>query len=115
MSLRFDEYGDNAWNTAIYPERGQCSFSSLAYCVMGLSGETGEIAEKVKKVYRDKNGVFDHETKELLVKEIGDVLWYLNALVTELGSSLDEAAKLNNQKLLDRAKRGVLGGSGDTR
>lgn len=113
--LTFNEYSKTAWETAVYPQRGTCSFASLAYCVLGLSGETGEIAEKIKKVFRDKGGVFDNETKTLLIKEIGDVQWYLNALAIELGSSLNEAAKLNSQKLLDRQARGVLGGSGDTR
>jgi NTP pyrophosphatase (non-canonical NTP hydrolase) len=83
--------------------------------MLGLTGETGEIAEKIKKVYRDKGGVFDDETKSLIRKEIGDVIWYLNALAIELGFSLDEAAQENNAKLLDRMKRGVLKGSGDLR
>jgi NTP pyrophosphatase (non-canonical NTP hydrolase) len=113
--MDFKTYSDTAWATAVYPYKGNCEFSGIAYCMLGLTGETGEIAEKIKKVYRDKGGVFDDETKSLIRKEIGDVIWYLNALAIELGFSLDEAAQENNAKLLDRMKRGVLKGSGDLR
>jgi NTP pyrophosphatase (non-canonical NTP hydrolase) len=113
--MDFKTYSDTAWATAVYPSKGNCEFSGIAYCMLGLTGETGEIAEKIKKVYRDKGGVFDDETKSLIRKEIGDVIWYLNALAIELGFSLDEAAQENNAKLLDRMKRGVLKGSGDLR
>lgn len=115
MSFTFKDYQANAWKTAIYPDKGKCTFSSLAYCMMGLAGETGEIAEKLKKVYRDKNGEFDLDTQALLMKELGDVLWYLNAMATEIGGSLEMVALLNNQKLQDRMNRGVIQGSGDTR
>lgn len=114
-NFTFQEYSDNAWQTAVYPNRGDRVFTGIAYCVLGLSGETGEISEKIKKVYRDKQGHFDSEAIDLLKKEVGDVLWYLNALSRELGFSLADVARQNNQKLLDRMNRGVIQGSGDNR
>lgn len=115
LPMDFNDYGNTAWSTAIYPDKGLGTFQSISYCMLGLAGETGEISEKVKKVYRDKGGVFDQETKVAIEKEIGDVLWYLNALALEIGTTLDSAARLNNEKLLDRMNRGVLKGSGDNR
>ena len=123
--MRFDEYDAKAYSTAIYPGRGY----NLVYPALKLAGEAGEVAEKVGKLIRDKgyrpsftDYPTDDELTELdetdvqnLIKELGDVLWYLSALAGELDSSLDEVAQVNLEKLADRAKRDVLGGNGDDR
>ena len=108
--LTFNNYKEQAITTKIYP-----AGLAIPYVTLGLMGEAGEVAEKVKKVLRDKNGIFDEETKLLLGKEIGDVLWYLAALTDELGMDFGQIAQNNIDKLQSRKDRGVLGGSGDIR
>lgn len=88
---------------------------STLYCTLGLLGEAGEIAEKMKKIIRDKNGVISDDDLQLLKKEDGDVVWYTGAMAGELNSDFAEVAQLNIDKLQDRKKRGVIGGSGDNR
>ena len=83
--------------------------------VLGLVGESGEVAEKFKKILRDKQGKLSEEEKKELVKELGDILWYINAVAHLLGSNLEEVAKANHEKLASRKNRGVLSGSGDNR
>ncbi len=109
--MNFDEYQARSRETAIYPDRG----SNYVYPTLGLAGEAGEVAEKVKKVIRDKNGIMDQETKDKISKERGDVLWYVAQLATELDLSLDDIAIANITKLQSRKKRGSLSGSGDMR
>lgn len=101
--------------TAIYPEAGTGSAQALAYVALGLVGEAGEVANKVKKVLRDSDGEVSEEVRQALVGEVGDVLWYLARLSTELKTSLGVVGQENITKLLDRKDRGVLKGSGDTR
>ncbi|MFU8773914.1 MAG: nucleoside triphosphate pyrophosphohydrolase family protein [Anaerolineales bacterium] len=107
----FNDYQDLAMSTAVYPQRG----SNLAYPALGLNGEAGEVAEKVKKILRDKGGVLDDETRLALKKELGDVLWYVAAMCSEAGLRMSEVAELNISKLRDRQGRDVLHGSGDER
>jgi len=83
--------------------------------VLGLSGESGEVLEKFKKLLRDKQGKLTDEDRAEIIKELGDILWYVNSVAHLLGSSLEEVARLNNQKLLSRQQRGELSGSGDNR
>lgn len=85
----------------------------LSYLTLGLSGESGEVCNKFKKVIRDNKSI--DELKSELKSELGDVLWYLANLSAELGFSLQEIAELNLQKLEDRKSRDVLSGSGDNR
>ena len=108
MELSF--YQQKALQTAIYPDTQR-----IAYPAMGLAGEVGEVMNKIKKVYRDKDGVFDKQTKQDIAKELGDVLWYLAVLSQDLGQGLDVVAKTNLNKLADRQERGKLSGSGDNR
>jgi NTP pyrophosphatase (non-canonical NTP hydrolase) len=114
-ALSFDEYQQLTAVTAIYPEAGSGSAGALAYVTLGLVGEAGEIANKVKKVLRDSEGVVSDEIRETLVGELGDVMWYVARLATELQTSSGLVAQENLNKLLDRKERGVLKGSGDTR
>ena len=109
--MDFDTYQLNARKTAIYPNIG----SNNIYPTLGLVGEAGEIAEKVKKVIRDKNGIFDIDSKEGIKKEIGDVLWYLSNLCDEFNFALSDVAKENLEKLRLRSSTGNISGSGDDR
>lgn len=107
----FDTYQKLASLTAIYPNRG----NNLYYPTLGLCGEAGEVAEKVKKLHRDKHGIIDQEFKDQITKELGDVLWYITAICIELNLTLSTVAGLNIEKLYDRKDRNKLGGSGDHR
>lgn len=109
--MDFKEYQEKSKKTALYPNVGD----NFIYPTLGLSGEAGEVAEKIKKVIRDKNGIIDEETKELIKKELGDVLWYVSQLATELSLSLDDVAEKNIKKLASRMERGKLHGDGDNR
>lgn len=87
----------------------------LMASILGLSDESGEVLGKFKKLLRDKDGKLSAEDKKEILKEIGDVLWYVNSISHLLDSSLEEVAKMNNEKLLSRKARGVVKGSGDNR
>lgn len=106
-------YAEHAIATAIYPGRG--TTLGVAYCALKLSGEAGEVAEAIGKSIRDDAGTITPERREHLKRELGDVLWYVSALASELGFSLQVIADTNLAKLADRAMRGVLGGSGSNR
>lgn len=108
--MTIKEYQDEAIKTAIYPEKYK-----IIYSAIGLSNEAGEVLGKIKKVMRDKEGVFDPKSKLDIGMELADCLWYCSALASDLGFSLDHLAELNLAKLKDRQERGVLQGSGDTR
>ena len=109
--MEMNSYQDAARKTASYPDVG----SNPIYPTLGLTGEAGEVADKVKKVIRDSGGVFDADTREAIKLELGDVLWYVAQLASELGYDLNEVADANLQKLSSRAARGRIGGSGDQR
>ena len=104
-------YQKKSRKTAQYPNLG----SNYVYPTLGLVGEAGEVAEKVKKVIRDKNGIFDEVSKNAIKKELGDVLWYISNLCTEFKFNLDEVALQNLEKLKVRASQGKISGSGDER
>lgn len=108
--MELNEYQRQAKNTASYG-----AGRKVEYPILGLIGEAGELANKYKKVLRDDDGILTEEKREALKDELGDVLWYVAALATDLGTSLEIIAKDNLIKLLDRRDRGVIGGSGDKR
>lgn len=112
MTDDFNEYQAFARTTAIHPRR---TVAALTYLALGLNGEAGEVADKIKKVIRDDNSILTGEVFQDLVKEIGDVLWYVARLADELGFDLSEVAQENVNKLRGRKDRGTLGGSGDNR
>ena len=109
--MDFKTYQKKARLTAQYPDLG---FNNI-YPTLGLVGEAGEVAEKVKKVIRDKNGIFDEESKEGIKKELGDVLWYLSNLCNEFNFRLEDVALQNLEKLNQRVAKGKISGSGDDR
>ena len=109
--MDFNYYQNRARETAIYPNMG----SEFTYPALGLVGEAGEIANKLKKVIRDKSGVLSDGVRESVSDELGDVLWYVAQLATEMGTDLDTIAQRNIDKLASRKERGVIAGSGDNR
>jgi NTP pyrophosphatase (non-canonical NTP hydrolase) len=109
--LTFTQYQENAKETAIYPNLGKNPY----YPTLGLAGEAGEIANKVKKIMRDKDGSIDEETRDDIKKELGDVLWYVSAVASEFGLSLEEIAQKNYEKLLKRKENNTIKGNGDNR
>jgi NTP pyrophosphatase (non-canonical NTP hydrolase) len=108
--MKINEYQEEAIKTAIYGE-GQ----RIIYPTLGLAGEAGEVAEKVKKILRDKNGIFSDEQKLEIAKEISDVLWYCSALARDIGYTLEKIAEINLEKLKSRQERNKIQGSGDNR
>ena len=109
--MNFSDYQIKSRATAKYPAIGH----GVIYPPLGLVNEAGEVAGKIKKVFRDKEGEFSAETREALKAELGDVLWYLAQTCTELDISLEEVAESNLTKLLDRQARGKIQGDGDNR
>lgn len=110
--MTFEEYQKQALATVLSTGN---EFKDLLHWVLGINGEAGEVAEKVKKIIRDKNGVITDEDKKELAKELGDVMWYIAVFAHDLGVPLDDIAKQNLAKLKSRKERGVLGGDGDNR
>jgi NTP pyrophosphatase (non-canonical NTP hydrolase) len=109
-AMDLSDYQQRSRRTAEYPREAW-----LAYPALGLAGEAGEIAEHAKKAIRDNGGVVSDERRDAMAKELGDVLWYVAQLASELGLDLSEVAQANLDKLLSRQRRGVLSGSGDDR
>ena len=109
--MNFTDYQTKARATAKYPVIGH----AVIYPTLGLTNEAGEVAGKIKKIFRDKDGVIGETEREALKAELGDVLWYISQVCTELDISLAEVAEANIAKLLDRQARGVIKGDGDMR
>lgn len=112
--MKFSEYQSATDDTAIYPEAGEGTWPALSYVGLGL-GEIGEIQGKLKKIIRDHDGELTPDLKTAIKKELGDGFWYMARLCTELELDGDEVLLANLEKLEDRKKRDVLGGSGDNR
>jgi NTP pyrophosphatase (non-canonical NTP hydrolase) len=110
-AMLISEYQELSRRTATYPGAGE----NIVYPTLGLAGEAGEVAEKVKKLLRDDGGVMSDERRQALAGELGDVLWYVAQVATEAGLDLEQIAQGNLDKLLSRQQRGVLSGSGDRR
>lgn len=109
-NLSFNEYQSSAVTTAFYTDE-----LAVLYPTLGLAGEAGEVAEKVKKVLRDSGGEFSDEKVKEIRKELGDVLWYIALIAYDLNIPMNEIAEANINKLQSRSERGKLGGSGDNR
>ena len=109
--MNFADYQTKSRKTAKYPAIGH----PVIYPTLGLANEAGEVAGKIKKIFRDKNGIIGDDERAALRGELGDVLWYLAQVCTELELSLDEVAGHNIEKLYSRLERGKIGGDGDNR
>ena len=108
--MELSDYQRRSRATAQYPRSAW-----LAYPALGLAGEAGEVAEHAKKAIRDDGAQITDERRAAMSKELGDVLWYVAQLASELELDLDAIAAENLEKLLSRQRRGVLSGSGDER
>ena len=111
LNMDLNDYQRESRKTALYPDVG---FNAV-YPTLGLVGEAGEVADKVKKILRDKKGIFDKDSKDEIKFELGDVLWYISQLASELGYELEDVAQANLEKLNSRKVRGKIHGSGDNR
>lgn len=111
--LTLNEYQRMAGETASFGKDTQ--WDAVDYCTLGLTGEAGEVANKVKKVCRDDKKVFTAEKCASIADELGDCMWYIAMCAENLGYSLEDIARMNYVKLQSRQERGVLGGSGDHR
>ncbi len=104
-----------------YQEQSRRTYSDIktddpiVYPTLGLVNEAGEVAGKIKKIFRDRNGEIAEADRQALKDELGDVLWYLTQICTNLGLTLEEVAEANLDKLFSRQARGVIGGDGDRR
>ena len=106
--MKFNEYQEKARATAIYPEE-----FDVVYPLIGLSGEVGELANKIQKQIRDSGNV--DVPQQQIIGELGDILWYLSTLAGDLGVDMEDVAKYNLTKLASRRMRNKLNGSGDDR
>ena len=128
--MNLNEYQELALKTATYGQaidklvvaavqsrnpESVASVMRLSYVSHGLAGEAGEFNDQVKRVTRDDGGLLTPERRQKLIKELGDVAWYLSQAARELGVTLEEVAKQNIEKLASRAQRGVLTGEGGER
>jgi NTP pyrophosphatase (non-canonical NTP hydrolase) len=109
--MDFSEYQKESRKTAQYPNQG----NNFVYPTLGLVGEAGEVAEKIKKVIRDHENIIEEDVRQQIKKEIGDVLWYVAQLATELELELDDVAQTNLEKLFSRFERDKIHGDGDDR
>lgn len=108
--LSLNDYQRKALETAIFP-----TDEKIGYLVIALCGEAGEVADKVKKVFRDKDGIFGEADNKAIALELGDLLWYAANLAHAINYDLSEIAQLNIDKINGRLERGTLHGSGGTR
>lgn len=109
--MTFDEYQNQAATTAVMDDNQRL----FVYTALGLNGEAGEVAEKVKKILRDHDGDLAQLDRDDIKKELGDVLWYVAMFARSIGISLDDVATTNIEKLASRQQRGKIRGSGDNR
>lgn len=115
--MQLNEYQEQAKTTDVFSGQKPVPVlhPSFASKILGLSGEAGEVAEKFKKIIRDKNGEISEEDKQTIIAELGDTLWYVALIAEYLGESLESVAQANLNKLADRKQREVLQSSGDNR
>ena len=110
MIRSFDDYQAAAVLTAVYPDDIR-----ILYPALGLAGEAGEVANKVKKIYRDDGGQVTDDRRVQIAKELGGVLWYVATVCTDLNLNLGDVARENVAILASRQERGTLRGDGDER
>lgn len=108
--IDFNSYQLEAIGTAIFPKE-----KAMEYLTLGLCGESGEVANKIKKVLRDNDGKYSNEKRKEICDELGDVMWYLAVLAYHLNTDLETIANQNLEKLFRRRENNTIGGSGDNR
>jgi len=113
--MDFNEYQKECRKTDVGTAAQDCLEPGFLYYALGISGEAGEMTEKIKKLFRDKRGIIDDEFKMDLIKEIGDQMWYQARLLDQFDIPYEDVAKHNIAKLLDRLERNKLHGDGDDR
>lgn len=113
--MKISEYSEKAMTTDTFSGDRSVGGHAFLEKTLGLMGEAGEVAEKVKKILRDQGGHASEEDKKELAKELGDILWYVNSVGNYLGLTLEEIAQANLDKVLSRKARGKTHGSGDNR
>ena len=113
--MNFDEYQEKAAKYDLFEATEDLKEVGFIEKVLGLVGEAGEAADKIKKLLRDKDGIVSDEDRALVVKELGDTLWYLAAISRYLNTPLSEVAEGNIEKLESRYQRNKLHGEGDER
>lgn len=110
VALSLNDYQTGAISTAVYADKWK-----VIYPALKLTGEAGEVSEKIGKNIRDGDGTYSDEFKKELAKELGDVLWYIAALARDIDYTLEDIGQMNLDKLASRKARGVIAGSGDNR
>ena len=113
--MKFNEYQSKAIKFDLFKNNASICGNGFLEKVLGLVGEAGETADKFKKIIRDKNGAISDEDRTAIMKELGDVLWYISSIASYLGLSLDDVAQMNIKKLDERDKHNSLHGEGDDR
>lgn len=113
--MQIQDYSTQALSTDLFNKTDDIASPAMLEKVFGLCGEAGEVAEKFKKLLRDKNGLATEDDKKELAKELGDILWYVNSVGNYLGYDLEQIAEMNLEKVLSRKARGQTQGSGDNR
>lgn len=113
--MNFNEYQEFCKSVAVYPKVGRGSTPEVVYCILGMNGEAGEAADHVKKVLRDDHGTITEDRRQAILREAGDVLWYVAMLAYELQVSLEDLAKANVLKLSQRQSAGTLHGGDEAR
>ena len=113
--MNFDEYQKTAGEYDLARATTNLKDTGFIEKILGLVGEAGETAEKIKKILRDKDGKASKQDRVLITKELGDILWYVASIARYLNIPLSEVAELNIKKIESRRQRDKLHGEGDER
>lgn len=113
--MDFNEYQEKAKKYDFFEPENSLTSPGFIEKILGLTGEAGETADKIKKIIRDKGGIASKDDKSAIMKELGDTLWYLATLARYLGIPLSDVAETNIEKLESRVQRGTMHGEGDNR
>lgn len=113
--MNFNEYQKECRKTDVGTAAQDCLNPGWIYYVLGIAGEGGELIEKVKKLFRDNNGIISRDFKMSIIKEMGDIQWYMARLADWFEVDFDDVATINVKKLQDRQKRDKIHGNGDER
>ncbi len=110
--MKADDYQKATRATVAYEDGGLGTVKALAYVGLGLAGESGEVVECIKKLWRNGESA---DLREKAKKELGDVLWYAARIADELGVTLSDVMASNVAKCADRQARNVIKSAGDER